>query len=62
MKNLLERDINDFYYEGYEALITEEDLKHLLDSHRKLHALEEAGVDNWEGYDYAMSRYKGEWE
>ena len=25
------------------------------DELRKLNALEEAGVDNWEGYDYAMS-------
>lgn len=29
----------------------------LLDAEKKLIALEQAGVDNWEGYDYAMELY-----
>jgi hypothetical protein len=32
----------------------------LLEKARKLEALEVAGVDNWEGYDFAMEEfYKG---
>lgn len=34
--------------------ITEERLKELEDAEAKLLALEAAGVDNWEGYDFAM--------
>ena len=26
----------------------------LLEAEEKLHALENAGVDNWDGYDFAM--------
>ncbi len=35
--------------------VTAEDL---LDSEAFLIALEQAGVDNWEGYDYAREAYK----
>lgn len=34
--------------------ITKEEYEELLAYRRKLWALEGAGVDNWEGYDYAM--------
>lgn len=30
----------------------------LLDSQRWVDALENAGVDNWEGYDFAVELYK----
>jgi hypothetical protein len=34
--------------------IGKEEYKHLLEDSDTLSALEEAGVDNWEGYDDAM--------
>lgn len=34
--------------------ITKEEYNSLLESDKKLTVLEGAGVDNWEGYDYAM--------
>jgi len=34
--------------------ISKEEYKHLLEDSDTLSALEEAGVDNWEGYDDAM--------
>jgi hypothetical protein len=34
--------------------IEEQELLSLLSDSRKLIALEAAGVDNWDGYDYAM--------
>jgi len=34
--------------------ITKKEYEDLVDSQTKLRALENAGVDNWEGYDYAM--------
>lgn len=34
--------------------ITVQEYKRLLEKADKLDALEGAGVDNWEGYDYAM--------
>ena len=37
-----------------EQEITKERLKELLDTERKLRALEVAGVDNWDGYDFAL--------
>ena len=42
--------------------ITKEEYDNLLDSDSKLSALEGAGVDNWEGYDYAMEEYEAEKE
>lgn len=35
--------------------ISQEYFDELLEAARKLDRLERAGVDNWEGYDYAMS-------
>lgn len=32
----------------------------LLDTEEKLLALENAGVDNWNGYDYALEEYWSE--
>lgn len=32
----------------------------LLESEKKLAALEAAGVDNWEGYSHAMAVLRGE--
>ena len=34
--------------------------KSLLEDSDKLRCLEHAGVDNWEGYDFAMSEYYGD--
>lgn len=35
--------------------ITEQEYKRLLKDSETLQALREGGVDNWEGYGYAMS-------
>lgn len=32
----------------------------LLDAEEVLRALQRHGVDNWDGYDYAISEWKGE--
>lgn len=37
-----------------------EELHDLRQEARKLRALEEAGVDNWEGYSHAMRILRGE--
>ena len=37
--------------------ITQKEYDELLDDARKLSALECAGVDNWEGYGYAMDEF-----
>jgi hypothetical protein len=42
------------------VVISEEYFNELLDSERKLLALEGWGVDNWGGYDEAMAEYYGE--
>jgi len=34
--------------------ISKEEYESLLEDSKKLTALENAGVDNWEGYDYAI--------
>ena len=34
--------------------ISKEEYESLLENSKKLEALEGAGVDNWQGYDYAM--------
>lgn len=34
--------------------MTEAEYRKLVEARDKLQALEAAGVDNWEGYDYAM--------
>jgi hypothetical protein len=39
--------------------ITQDFYKRLITSRDKLKALEEAGVDNWEGYSDAMSIFYG---
>jgi hypothetical protein len=39
--------------------ITVAEYEELLDAQLKLTHLEGAGVDNWDGYDYAMEAY---WE
>jgi hypothetical protein len=40
--------------------ITKEEYATLLDAQRFLDCLRAAGVDNWEGYDYAIDAYNGE--
>lgn len=40
--------------------LTLERYTELLNSHAMLIALEDAGVDNWEGYDEAMQNYNEE--
>ena len=37
--------------------ITKKEYEQLVDDSEKLCALENAGVDNWDGYDYAMQLY-----
>jgi hypothetical protein len=37
-----------------EITISQEEYERLLRAERKLDHLEMAGVDNWDGYDYAM--------
>ncbi len=39
------------------TLVDNETLEDLIDSHLKLIALEQAGVDNWDGYDFALDYY-----
>jgi len=45
-----------------EQEITKERLKELLDTERKLRALEVAGVDNWDGYDFVLESIRKEEE
>lgn len=40
--------------------ITKREYESLLEDVNKLRALEGAGVDNWEGYSYAMELLHGE--
>lgn len=42
--------------------ISKERYEELLDAENLLDALQCAGVDNWEGYDYAMELYEEECE
>lgn len=42
--------------------ITEERFNQLLDSELWLNCLENAGVDNWEGYDFACEEYQARTE
>ena len=37
--------------------ISKKEYDYLLDCGKKLLALEAAGVDNWQGYDFAMELY-----
>ena len=37
--------------------ITQEEYDHLVDDSEFLGCLRGAGVDNWDGYDYAQSEY-----
>lgn len=39
--------------------ISKDEYEALLERDKKLRALEGAGVDNWEGYDYAMELLDG---
>ena len=43
------------------VLVKKEEYKELLDESRFLHALQAAGVDNWEGYSYAYDLLE-EWD
>ena len=40
--------------------ISKEEYEHLMEDARWLRALEMAGVDNWDGMDYAREIYDGE--
>ena len=42
--------------------ITKEEYSKLLEDQRWLQALESAGVDNWEGYDWAVDLFNGNYE
>lgn len=41
-----------------EVTISKERYDELLDAEEFLNCLEAAGVDNWEGYDYAQELYR----
>lgn len=45
---------------GDTVTITAERLEELEGAEQRLSALEAAGVDNWSGYDHAMSILRGE--
>lgn len=45
---------------GDTVTITAERLEELEAAEKRLSALEAAGVDNWSGYDHAMSILRGE--
>ncbi len=40
--------------------ISKEEYDDLLDSQRFLNCLENAGVDNWEGYEFAQEEYNSQ--
>lgn len=40
-------------------LLSDEEYKELIEARDFLECLEGAGVDNWEGYDYARELYQG---
>lgn len=42
--------------------LTQAEYDKLLDAQNKLSALQAAGVDNWDGYDYAMEMLNDEEE
>lgn len=42
--------------------LTENEYASLLDDRMFLYALRSAGVDNWDGYDYALELYDEQWE
>jgi hypothetical protein len=42
------------------VIISKAKLKKLLEADAKLSALEAAGVDNWQGYEYAISSFENE--
>lgn len=37
--------------------LDQDDYEELLEASKKLEALENGGVDNWEGYEYCMSEF-----
>ena len=43
-----------------EVIISKDKLEELLDEVKFLEALRAAGVDNWDGYDYALEIYRDE--
>lgn len=45
-----------------EIIILKSEYKELMRRSLKLEALESAGVDNWDWYDYAMESYRGIFE
>lgn len=42
--------------------ISKTEYENLLESYGKLNSLENHGVDNWDGYEYAMASYREEYE
>lgn len=42
------------------VIITEEEYQELLEDARFLAALQSAGVDNWNGYDFALDIFNGD--
>ena len=44
--------------EADEMVISVHQYKKLLDEVKFLEALQDAGVDNWDGYDYALEIYQ----
>lgn len=46
--------------ENEKVTITKEQYDELLEDQRFLRCLEHAGVDNWEGYDFALEYFNEE--
>lgn len=62
IKEILESDSKHKRYINRKVIISEDEYDSLQEDGEKLNALECAGVDNWEGYGYAMDILYGEEE
>jgi len=56
MKDTLNTNVNT---EQNTITIDIDDYQSLMEDHNFLNALRAAGVDNWDGYDYAIEIYEG---
>jgi len=54
--------MGDIYVEDEKILVSKKKYEELLADRRWLLALEDAGVDNWSGYDFAIEILNGEVE
>lgn len=59
VRSILESDSKHKRHDSEKTIISEYEYESLQEDSEKLNALEIAGVDNWEGYDYAMDILHG---